>query len=383
MATKNYAAVPEFVKSVHYMLGGPITLDPTADWLDEDGEVIEYAKKGTLLGKVTATGLAVPYDDTAANGSQTAIGILWEDISFESDTDKVAGVFMIHGRVDRNKLIGYDAAAASDLYGIAFEADDTGAVAIWSKVSGVLTDEDTDDPIDGALVSIELPDGSTVSKYTEADGSFEFERLPYGTLDYSISHPLYEDIEGEVEIGFNTVVELVLEAEKSEGSVSGTLVDEYDDTDIVGAVVKLMDGEDEVDDTTTNASGEFEFAKVEYGTYQIKITKAGYSDLVATVVVNDDIIVAYTGIRLTSTVSGVITNSDGGAAIAGALVTILQPDGTALTGVSDAEGAYEIEGAKYGSLTYWINKTGFDAETGTLTVDAATETLDKALTASL
>lgn len=383
MATKNYAAVPEFVKSVHYMLGGPITLDPTADWLDENGEVIEYAKKGTLLGKVTATGLAVPYDNIAADGSQTAIGILWEDISFESDTDKVAGVFMIHGRVDRNKLIGYDAAAASDLYGIAFEADDTGAVAIWSKVSGVLTDEATDDPIDGALVSIELPDGSTVSKYTEADGSFEFERLPYGTLDYSISHPLYEDIEGKVEIGFNTVVELVLEAEKSKGSVSGTLVDEYDGTDIVGAVVKLMDGEDEVDDTTTGASGEFEFAKVEYGTYQIKITKAGYSDLVATVVVNDDIIVAYTGIRLTSTVSGTITNSDGGAAIAGALVTILQPDGTALTGVSNAEGAYQIEGAKYGSLTYWINKTGFDAETGTLTVDAATETLDKALTASL
>lgn len=382
MATKNYAAVPEFVKSVHYMLGGPITLDPTADWLDEDGEVIEYAKKGTLLGKVTATGLAVPYDNTAANGSQTAIGILWEDISFESDTDKVAGVFMIHGRVDRNKLIGYDAAAASDLYGIAFEADDTGAVAIWSKVSGVLTDEATDDPIDGALVSIELPDGSTVSKYTEADGSFEFEKLPYGTLAYSVSHTEYITVTGTVEIGYSTTKTLAVKATKGVGAIAGTLVDEFTDAAIVGAVVKLMQGATEIADTTTDASGEFEFANVEYGTYQIKITKAGYSDLVATVVVNDDIIVAYTGIRLTSTVSGVITNSAGGAAIAGALVTILQPDGTALTDVSDAEGKYEIVGAKYGSLTYWINKTGFDAETGTLTVDAATETLDKALTAS-
>jgi len=383
MATKNYAAVPEFVKSVHYMLGGPITLDPTADWLDEDGEVIEYAKKGTLLGKVTATGLAVPYDDTAANGSQTAIGILWEDISFESDTDKVAGVFMIHGRVDRNKLIGYDAAAASDLYGIAFEADDTGAVAIWSKVSGVLTDEATDDPIVGAVVVITLPDGSTVGRITDDEGAFEFERLPYGTLAYSVSHTEYITVTGTVEIGYSTTKTLAVKATKGVGAIAGTLVDEFTDADIAGAVVKLMQGETEIADTTTDASGEFAFADVDFGNYEIVITATGYEDIETPVsVLAETVEVDLVGERLVSTVSGTITKLAGGDLLAGALVSIIQPDGSIVSGISGANGTYEIKGVKYGELTYWINLATYDHETGTITVNGETETLDKALTAS-
>jgi hypothetical protein len=382
--TKEFSGVPAFVKSVHYMLGGPITLDPDADWFDESGDAIKYAKKGTILGKVTSTGLAVPYDNTAIDGRQTAIGILWEDISFGQEGGEKAGaVFMIHGRVDSNKLIGYDANAAADLYGISFEADDTGAVAFWSKLTGTIIDEDTEDPIVGAVVVITLPDGSTVGRVTDDEGAFEFEKLPYGTLAYSVSHTEYITVTGTVEIGYSTTKTLAVKATKGVGAIAGTLVDEFTDAAIVGAVVKLMQGETEIADTTTDASGEFAFANVDFGNYEIVITATGYEDIETPVsILAETVEVDLVGERLVSTVSGTITKLAGGDLLAGALVSIIQPDGSIVSGVSGADGTYEIEGVKYGELTYWINLATYDHETGTITVNGETETLDKALTAS-
>lgn len=41
-----------------------------------------YLPSGTVIGIVTATGLAGPYDDTASDGRQTAYGITYGDARF-------------------------------------------------------------------------------------------------------------------------------------------------------------------------------------------------------------------------------------------------------------------------------------------------------------
>lgn len=58
-----------------------VTLDPskfTANTHFPNG----YLPSGTVIGKVTASGLFGPYDDTASDGRQTAYGITYGDARF-------------------------------------------------------------------------------------------------------------------------------------------------------------------------------------------------------------------------------------------------------------------------------------------------------------
>jgi hypothetical protein len=81
-----------------------------------------YIPSGTLLGKVTATGLYGPYSDAASDGTQTAAGILFSFIKAIDGTGatatKVGGAIFVHGAVKESKLpanSGVDANGKADL----------------------------------------------------------------------------------------------------------------------------------------------------------------------------------------------------------------------------------------------------------------------------
>ena len=72
---------------------------------------------GTVLGLVTATGLAVAYDDTANDGSEVAVGILAQDVDAAGEgRDKPVPMF-VGGLFVEARLTGLDAGAKSDLAG--------------------------------------------------------------------------------------------------------------------------------------------------------------------------------------------------------------------------------------------------------------------------
>ncbi len=87
-----------------------------------------YVPSGCVLGKVTATGLYGPYDDTASDGRQTATGLLFSSLSIGTGSTKVGGAQLKHGFVDDTKLPftgvtgALDAAAKTDLKLIDFGA---------------------------------------------------------------------------------------------------------------------------------------------------------------------------------------------------------------------------------------------------------------------
>ncbi|MCR8633485.1 head decoration protein [Paenibacillus radicis (ex Xue et al. 2023)] len=69
--------------------------------------------KGTVLGKVTATGKYKPYSSSAVDGSQSAVCILDND---KDTTDEDIGASAwIAGIFDTSKLTGLDAAAKTAL----------------------------------------------------------------------------------------------------------------------------------------------------------------------------------------------------------------------------------------------------------------------------
>lgn len=87
-----------------------------------------YIPSGTVLGKVTATGLYGPYDDAASDGTQTALGLLFGSIRVPASTGKVGGALFKRGDVDATKLPfssgkgSLDANAKTDLKFIDFTA---------------------------------------------------------------------------------------------------------------------------------------------------------------------------------------------------------------------------------------------------------------------
>lgn len=81
-----------------------------------------YIPSGTLLGKITASGLYGPYDDGAVDGTQTCAGLLFSSVRAVNANGvvltKVGGARFIHGAVNEAKLpanSGVDANGKADL----------------------------------------------------------------------------------------------------------------------------------------------------------------------------------------------------------------------------------------------------------------------------
>lgn len=66
-----------------------------------------YLLSGIVLGKITATGLYGPYNDTLSNGQEVAAGILLASVKVPNlaDTTKdVGAALLVHGFVNEAKL---------------------------------------------------------------------------------------------------------------------------------------------------------------------------------------------------------------------------------------------------------------------------------------
>lgn len=86
-----------------------------------------YIPSGIVLGRVTATGLYGPYDNTATDGREVARGFLFGSLTVPAGIDRVASGLVRHGFVNPTKLPlqsgtgSLDAAARTDLTLIDFE----------------------------------------------------------------------------------------------------------------------------------------------------------------------------------------------------------------------------------------------------------------------
>lgn len=65
-----------------------------------------FIPSGIVLGKITASGRYGPFDATATDGRQTAVGHLFSSITVPTSTSStpVGGALFVHGFVDPTKL---------------------------------------------------------------------------------------------------------------------------------------------------------------------------------------------------------------------------------------------------------------------------------------
>lgn len=102
-----------FLANQHYSTTS-VTLDAnTAPTADANGD--QWLKAGTVLGKISATGLYGPYDPEADDGREVAEGILLDDVNLRHGDASVAMV--THGSVYAARCTGLDSDARGALAG--------------------------------------------------------------------------------------------------------------------------------------------------------------------------------------------------------------------------------------------------------------------------
>jgi hypothetical protein len=78
-----------------------------------------YIPSGTVLGKVTATGLYGPYDDAAVDGRNTAVCLMFDTENVRTGQTQATNAGLIHGFVEKARLPFQSGTGSLDANGIA------------------------------------------------------------------------------------------------------------------------------------------------------------------------------------------------------------------------------------------------------------------------
>lgn len=150
-------------------------------------------------------------------------------------------------------------------------------VTSMSTVSGIVYDNDTNNPIDGATISLE---GSAVSAQTDVNGNYSLPALPYGNYNMTASADGYLD--GFLQVSFsattqtqdfylNPLPELVVS-----GSVFGS---NAPSVPLEHVDVTISKNGEIIESTTTNNTGAFTFPLVYGGSdYELRLFMYGYDE---------------------------------------------------------------------------------------------------------
>ena len=265
---------------------------------------------------------------------------------------------------------------------------------IYGSVSGKKYDEDGN-ALGGALIGIfktgteEFTAETAIQTTTSADdGSFSFEKVPYGTwIIREIESPtgfVLSDEEIPVTIGgVDEVVEVELVNEFITGSIELTKVDEdYPDNKLTGAVFevyadkngdgKLDDGDELLGEMAELGGGVYQMSDLRYGKYLVRETKAPEGFLLDTNVypvsieedgktytVENEAGVGFINAAQKGSLKIVKTSSDGKVEGFSFRVTGKDYDQTFTT---DANGEILIEGLRIGEYT--VSEVSDDASAG-------------------
>ena len=176
---------------------------------------------------------------------------------------------------------------------------DNGEIPVGT-VSGTVTDAETGDPVEDALVVISYHE-TVRTTYTAADGTYSFDEVPECRCLKKVeaSKDGYEPQSKDVSVHGDTVVDFALEVEEQEppvegGTVSGVVTDADTGEPIEDAMVVLThDGK--VWRTWTDAEGWYELTGIPlcFCLKDMTVSKEGYQTQQVSVAIGEDTIVDF------------------------------------------------------------------------------------------
>jgi 5-hydroxyisourate hydrolase-like protein (transthyretin family) len=149
------------------------------------------------------------------------------------------------------------------------------------------------------------------------------------------------------------------------GGAAGTLLDSSNAQPVNAATVRLLLGQTQVDVTQTDAFGKYSLTNIAPGTYTIEFSKANYTTLAQSVVIQSDTITVINPVlvAIPGILQGTVT-SNAGSAVSGATVLLSDNLGTVIASVTTSStGAYTFGAVIPGHYTLTVSANNFQATT--------------------
>ena len=226
---------------------------------------------------------------------------------------------------------------------------------LTAVLSGVVR-TNTGAALSGAIVSV-----GTASVMTDAAGSYLLNGLDVGVATIQAAKPGYRTVTAEAtfEAGghysFSPTLYPNSTTPPATATLRGGVVDSGTGQPVAGAIVELGSAT-----TTTGANGRFELTGLGAGSFALSIHAGGYQPVSATGTlangINDVGNIPLSRVPETSTISGMISDADSGAPVAGASLVV---EGQSATGVSGADGRYVIDGISGTQFALLVTAPGY------------------------
>jgi len=253
-------------------------------------------------------------------------------------------------------------------------------VALPGSISGRVTDASTSLGIPNPVVSYMV--GSTTTTATsDASGNYSFASVTEGTYSVSYSATGYTSQIVSVTVGPGGAVTRNVALNPLPGGIQGKVTDAVTGTGVGGALVSTtINGT--VTNVTADGTGNYAFASVPSGTYNLSASAAGYGNAsVAGVVVlpNTNTTQAISLTPLKGIIQGQATDGVTAAPISGATVSTTI-DGTAVSTITNSTGNYSFTGVTEGSYTLTVTAANYASGSASASVGpGATVTKNVAL----
>jgi acid phosphatase len=310
--------------------------------------------------------------DTSNGGGRIAVTLVGPTIKpgFRSST------FYRHENLLRTLCeglgIGFPGAAASAASMAEFFSSNTST----GTITGRVTNSSTGAALAGATVSF-----SGGSATTDSGGNYTLSNVPTGSVNVTASMPGFTSQSASVTVnsGATSSQNFSLTPNAtSPGAMMGQVTNRSTGAALAGAIVSFSGGS-----TTTDGGGNYKLNNVPAGVVSVTAALAGFTSQTASVPVTSGATsTANFALAPSSTtpgaITGHVTNSANGAALAGATVGFAGGSTT-----TDSSGSYTLMNVPAGTLSVTASLTGFTSQTGSVTVTSGgTSSLNFALTPS-
>jgi uncharacterized glyoxalase superfamily protein PhnB len=323
----------------------------------------------TITGKVTDS------SGTSLGGIQVLLRTAaMQPVVIGGDTTDASGAFSIPCDSTSGKFVLRSFAISSSYINkydtVVVDGTDKSVTVVMTgaySVSGSVTDSATGSALAGAIVSVTIS-GSFIPLLdtTGTDGKYLVNKVKTGAITVSISMKEYaiKSVTDTVK-GASKTIDVSL-SKQQYGTISGTVKDSSSTTPIAGAIVgyyTFVQGQYKLKSDTCDDNGKYSLDSVPYGKIVLNGSKSEYSAknsdtltiATAQATVYDFLLSKITHI----TVSGKVTDSVSGVAIAGASVVIYQQFTKVDSVTTTADGLYSSAKAVAGGTTIAISAPGY------------------------
>ena len=240
-------------------------------------------------------------------------------------------------------------------------------VSPYKTLSGAVKNE-KGEAVASAYIILASADGVEYYSETDAEGAFSMDVIKYGKeYKLTVSHPSYDAYTHPetISLADGNISGLSITLTKTY-TFSGVVTDAETHAPIAGVEIYVSNPESGADvmTGTTDENGAFDLKFKQLGTYDILFKAAGY-DMVSyegTPFEGDMVGTAVEMQKTVYTFSGVVTDAETHAPIAGVEIYVSNPESGAdvMTGTTDENGAFDLKFKQLGTYDILFKAAGYD-----------------------